>query len=44
MGACIKSPIDVVITDKYPTGVFELCPLMVIGMMQLCLCGILIAI
>ena len=34
------SPVDVLFTDEYPTGAFKLCPLMVTGMIPLCLCGV----
>ena len=40
MDVWIKSPVDVLITGKYPTGPFKLCLLMVIAMMQLYLGGI----
>ena len=40
MDVWIKSHVDVLITDEDATGTFKLCPLMVTGMMPLCLGGI----
>ena len=39
MDVWIKSPVDVLITDEVYLWAFELCPLMVTGMMPLCLGG-----
>ena len=37
MEVWIKSPVDMLITDEVSHWAFKLCPLMVIGMMPLCL-------